>query len=261
MKTVKFAIMLFISLGFLSCSDTKELYKNAVSQTSKKLSPEIFNELPKPVKNYFSYALKKDQSYIDYLRLKHDGSFKSSIHGKWMDIKGEQYFRAQTPGFVWIGKTKMFKAIDSYIDDKGKLSVYLFGFLRIANKKGNTLNQAELLRWLGESVWMPTNLLPDEYITWSAIDDSTAKLSMNYNGTSVYYDVHFNDRGQITKLETQRYMEDTKQKWVGELDNYQRVDGMMLPTNIKASWILDDKKHTYADFYVTEFDFDNPNKY
>lgn len=251
-------------MGLISCSTTNQVEK--LFSESKILKDQTFHhkritELPKPVQTYFRYALEEGQPYLIRLRLKHIGRFKIGVGKDWVDITGEQYFTAQPPGFVWLGKTRAFHARDSYVANKRNLSVYLFGFLRIVNKKGNTLNQAELLRWLGESVCMPTNLLPNDYISWTAINDSTAKLTMNYNGMSVYYDVHFNTAGQITKIETERYMEDTKKSWVGEVSNYKEVEGMMIPANIKAGWMLNDEKYNYADFYVTEFDFDNPNKF
>lgn len=260
----KVLILIISTMGLFNCSTTKQVKK--LFSESKKLENQTFHyeqlsELPGPVKAYFRYALEKGQPYLSQLRLKHTGRFKTGVNKGWIDIKGEQYFTAHPPGFLWIGKTKAFKATDSYVSNQGNLSVYLFGFLRIVNSKGKTMDQAELLRWLGESVWMPTNLLLNDYISWSAIDDSTAKLTMNYSGISVYYDVHFNDIGQITKLETERYMDDAKKKWIGKVDNYQKINGMMLPTSIKASWILEDKQHTYADFHVTEFEFNNPNKY
>jgi hypothetical protein len=179
-----------------------------------------------------------------------------------VDIKGKQYFSAQPPGFVWIGKTKAFKARDSYVFHKGNLSVYLFGFLRIVNSKGKTIDQAELLRWLGESVWMPTNLLPNDHIQWHPIDDNMAKVTFTWQNQSVLYLVHFSAKGQITSMETERYMnEDRLEKWIGRVSNYQKVHGMIVPSKIEASWMLDEDEYTYARFHVTKFEYDKTDKY
>jgi hypothetical protein len=180
----------------------------------------------------------------------------------WVDITGEQYFTAQPPGFVWLGKTKAFNARDSYVSNKGNLSVYLFGFLRIVNSSGKTIDQAELLRWLGESVWMPTNLLPNEHISWSGIDDHTARVTLNWQDHSVYYIVHFNEKNQVVKMETERYMEKNRlEKWEGRLSDYRHVNGMMVPGSIEANWLLKEGKHTYADFQVQQFEYDVPEKF
>lgn len=249
-------------MGLFGCSTTKEAEK--LFSQSKDLSEQIFRysqleDLPEPVQRYFRYAMPDGHPYLSQVRLTHTGTFKSGVGKDWMDIKGKQYFTAQPPGFVWIGKTKAFRAHDSYVGGQGNLSVYLFGFLRIVNSEGAAIDQGELLRWLGESVWMPTNLLPDEHKQWRAIDDRTARLTFSYNGQEVYYIVHFGDEGQIVRLETERYMDkDRKEKWEGRLGNYQKVKGIMVPMEIEATWLLEEGKHTYARFQVQDFEFNTP---
>lgn len=100
----------------------------------------------------------------------------------------------------------MFTARDMYIADKGRLVVSLFSLMTVVDGKGHEYNQGELLRWLGESVLYPTNLLPGERLRWFAIDNVSAKLSFDYNGLSLFYLVTFDEAGMITQLETKRYM-------------------------------------------------------
>ena len=249
-------------MGLISCSTTKDTKKLFLQ--SKDVSEQTFRYsqlegLPEPVQRYFKFALPDGQPYLNQVRLTHTGKFKSGVGKDWMDIKGQQYFTAQPPGFIWIGKTKAFRAHDSYVNNKGNLSVYLLGFLRIVNSEGPSINQGELLRWLGESAWMPTNLLTDGRKQWTAIDDNTAKLTFNYNGQEVYYIVHFGNKGQIVRMETERYMDDErKEKWEGHLSNYREVDGIMVPGEIEATWLLEEGKHTYARFQVKDFEFNTP---
>ena len=252
-------------MTLFSCSSTKqinELYSQSKSLENKTFRYEHLKGLPEPVQRYFKYALKDGQPYLSHLRLKHTGQFKTGQGKDWVDINGEQYFTAQPPGFIWIGKTKAFTARDSYVSNKGNLSVYLLGFLRIVNSKGTTVDQAELLRWLGESVWMPTNLLPGEHIQWTAMDENTAKVTFDWQGQTVFYTVHFNEEGQITRMQTERYMnEDRLEKWEGRLSDYQEVNGMNVPGTVEASWLLEEDEHTYARFHVQTFEYDVPGKF
>jgi hypothetical protein len=252
-------------MGLFGCSPKqkiKDLFSQSGSFKDKIYKQEQLENLPAPVQHYFKVALKDGQPYISQLRLKQSGTFKTAVNKEWMDIKGEQYFTAAPPGFVWFGKTRMFNAHDSYINDSGNLSVYLLGFIRIVNSSGNATNQAELLRWLGESVWMPTNLLPGKNINWSAIDDSTAKLIFTGDNLSVWYLVHFNKQGQITSMETERYMEENRlEKWTGNLSNYQDVNGVTIPLDIEARWNLAEGDHIYARFHVEDLQYNLPQKY
>lgn len=83
--------------------------------------------------------------------------------------------------------------------------------------QGESFNQGELLRWLGESVWFPTNLLPNDKLQWIPIDETSSKLTFEYRGLSLYYIVSFNDNNGITQVETKRYMEEGRlETWAGE---------------------------------------------
>ena len=243
-------------------SKVDALFSETKQEKSEKYSADRIQDLPEPVQRYFNYALPEGQPFISSLRLKHGGEFKMAPDKKWMKIKGKQYFSINPPGFVWIGKTKLFKAIDSYVGEKGNLSVYLFGLFRIVNSRGDAVNQAELLRWLGESVWMPTNLLPGENKIWTPIDDMSAKITFSYQDIDISYTVYFNDEGQIVRMKTKRYKDDnTLVDWEGKVSHYREVNGMMVPSKIEASWLLDEGKYTYARFDVDYFEYDVPRKF
>jgi hypothetical protein len=248
----------------VSCSTTKKVNKlfSEANTLSKTFQYKDLGDLPDPVKRYFRYALQDNQPYLSFLRLEHTGTFKIGIGKEWMNIKGEQYFTAHPPGFIWIGKTRMFKAVDSYVANQGNLSVYLFGLLRIVNSNGPTVDQAEMLRWLGESVWMPTNFLPDEHKKWTPMNENSAKITFTHDRHTVFYVVYFNEEGQIIRLETERYMDkDRLEKWVGHVSDYRQVNGMMIPHEITATWMLKEAEHTYARFHVQKFEYDIPEKY
>jgi hypothetical protein len=242
--------------------DVKRLFSNSKDNSSKMFSNSQLNELPEPVQRYFRYALTEGQAYINCVRLKHDGQFKTAPGKNWVDIEGEQYFTADVPGFFWKGKTSMFTARDMYIEGKGRLAVSLFSLFKIVDEQGSHVDQAELLRWLGESVWFPTNLLPGDNLQWTAIDSAKAKITFEHNGITVYYIVHFNETGQIIKLETERYMEqDRKEKWEGIVSDYKEINGMKVPTFIEAKWKLDEGTHSYARFYIQKIEYDIPEKF
>jgi len=261
MTLIKKYLLMLATPFLIGCTKLDPLFDSAIPYENLTYNAETIADLPAPVQRYFSYALVDGQKYINYLRLKHSGTFKTDKDKKWMDIEGEQYFVANPPGFLWIGKTSSFKAKDSYVGGEGNLSVYLFGLVRIVKEEGGKVNQAELLRWLGESVWMPTNLLPDEHKIWSPINDHSAMLTFTYEGLTVFYILTFDDEGRIISLETERYMGDRLLPWKGEVSNYVCQDGMMVPADIEASWMLEDGKYTYARFHVEEFEYDHPEKY
>jgi len=243
-------------------NEVGKLFEQAGFLKEKIFSFDQLEGLPEPVQRYFRHVLKDQQPYISYVRLKHDGWFKTGKDKKAMDIEGEQYFTAEKPGFVWKGKTSMFTARDMYLDGKGSLTVHLFSLIRIAREEGPNVDQGELLRWLGESVWFPTNLLPNKHLQWLAINDHQARLNFEYKGLSVYYVVTFNEANEIEKLETERYMGSKGlTPWVGRVSDYHEVEGVKVPSLIEASWILEDGKYIYGRFRVQQMEYDKPTRY
>lgn len=218
--------------------------------------------LPTPVWRYFLYAFKERQPYISYVRLKHSGTFKTSLNGKWQDITGEEYFTVDKPGFIWKGRIGFLTAIDSYVAGQGSLKVYLFSVLRIANGTGPKFTQGELLRWLGESVWFPTALLPGDGVRWESIDDYHARLEFTCDNVNVHYIVTFNENAEITTLETMRYIDGRSLHiWIGKLSNYEMQNGMMIPTTIEAVWKIEGREFPYAVFNVSQIEYDKPAKF
>lgn len=219
-------------------------------------------KLPEPVRKYFENILHDGQPYIHFVRLKHDGRFRTGINGDWIPITGEEYFNARHPGFLWRGRTKFFTAVDSYIGRTGNLKVYLFSFMRIINSSGPKISQGELLRWLGESVWFPTALLPDEHLHWEPIDAHHALVICTYANLMVYYTVTFNQMFEISMLETSRFKGNGQQEhWIGQLSEYKRINNVSIPTRIKATWQLFEGSFEYADFTLKEIAYDVPAKF
>lgn len=239
-----------------------KLFGHSKSITDKVFSYDQLSSLPEPVQRYFRHCLKNGQPYINSARLLHSGQFKTDLKKNWVDIKGEQYFTTAKPGFIWKGKTKMFTARDMYIADTGRLVVSLFSLFNIVDGHGEKFNQGELLRWLGESVWFPTNLLPSKNLQWFPINHSSAKLTFNYNNLSVFYIVTFNDKDEIAEIETERYMGDANlEKWVGQLTNYKEINGVIIPTTIEALWRLKEGDFSYVNFNLEKIEYDKPERF
>lgn len=240
----------------------KHLFVQSPKVSRKTFTHDTVANLPDPVQRYFKHVLSEGQPYINYVRLRHIGQFKTDLNGNWLPITGEEYFTTTYPGMIWKGNTKWFTAYDSLISGKGKLTVYLLSILRIVNGHGIKYSQGELLRWIGESVWFPTNLLPTENLQWSAIDSHTARLTYTCKKFSMHYLVTFNDVGEITQLETKRYMGDKNlETWIGKLSGYERYNRILVPTAIEAIWKLQNQDFPYARFKITALEYNIPQLY
>jgi len=260
-------ILLTFIIGKINLSIKFRNQVNELFALSKNISEQKFykgqlDSLPEPVKRYFNHILKDGQPYISYARIKHEGQFKAGLDKDWTDIKGEQYATTENPGFIWKGNTAMFIARDMYIADKGRLIVSLFSLINVVDAQGEEFNQGELLRWLGESILYPTNFLPSDKLNWFPIDDKTAKLTFNYKGLSLFFKMTFNDIGEITEMETKRYMDaENLETWVIKAADYKALNDILIPTTFDVLWRLEKGDFSYAKFNITEIEYDEPVKF
>ena len=125
----------------------------------------------------------------------------------------------------------------------------------------NTVH-SELLRWLGESVWFPTNLLPSGNLHWSPVDINRARLDYSYDGLNLFYIVDFNEKGEIVRLETERYMgQDRSETWIGRCSEYKESCGMKIPFVVEAAWLINGEEKNYGRFFLREIEYNVPEQY
>ncbi|MEO6069372.1 MAG: DUF6544 family protein [Chitinophagaceae bacterium] len=251
-----------INLSIKFNSQVKQLFAESKNISDIKFNYQQLEALPDPVQKYFRHILKEGQPYISYTRIKHDGQFKTDLKKEWIAITGEQYATTEIPGFIWKGTTAMFVARDMYIADKGRLIATLFSVYNVVDAKGEKYNEGELLRWLGESVLYPTNFLPNDNLQWFSIDATTVKLTYNYKGLSLYFIIAFNDKGEITGMETKRYMGDERlETWIIKAANYKELNNVLIPTAFDVLWRLKEGDFSYAKFNITEVEYNKPEKF
>jgi hypothetical protein len=251
-----------INLAIQFNKEVKELFSQSKDISNKTFKYDQLLGLPEPVQRYFKHVLKEGQPYINYVRLTHSGLFKTNLKKDWIDIKGEQYFTTEQPGFIWKGTTAIFIARDMYIGDRGRLVVSLLSLFNVVDASGVQYNQGELLRWLAESVWFPTNLLPSENLKWTAINDLTAQINYSYKGLSLSYIVSFNKEGEITQMETKRYMnEKNLETWICKMSDFKEINETLVPATAEAFWKLKDIEYSYAKFNVEKIEYNIPKRF
>jgi len=260
-------LIIILIAGKINSSNQFSKQVNELFAQSKNISEKTFRldqiiDLPEPVQRYFKHVLKEGQSYVSYVRLTHDGEFKMGLDKKWTKIKGEQYFTTEKPGYIWKGTTSLATACDLYMSDKGRLIVTLLSLIKVVDGQGEVFDEGEFQRWVSESVWFPTNLLPSKKLHWLAIDENTAKLIINYNELSVSFLVSFNNKGEITQMETTRFMEkDKKEIWICKMADYKNMNGILIPTTAEALWKLDKGEFSYARFNVLKIEYNKPMRF
>ena len=134
----------------------------------------------------------------------------------------------------WFGMP-LFKVNETYLDGKGYMELPMGVF------EGEKINQAANLGLWSENVWMPAVFLTDPRVTWEAVDDVTAILTVPYVDESERFVVRFDPQtGLIAWMESMRYQdEDSVEKvlWMNQVLEWKEVDGYRLPALAALIWM------------------------
>ena len=220
-------------------------------------------ELPDPVRRYFRAVLLDGQPAVAAARLSHNGYFNMGDgRDDWKRFTSTQVIVTRLPGFHWKARISMAPGIhayvrDGYITGKGLLQARLLGLVTVAHL-GDTpeLAQGELMRFLAEAVWYPTMLLPGHGVSWLAIDDVSARATLDDGTNRVTLEFGFDNEGLITTVRAQerfRAVNGTfvQTPWQGKFANYAWRDGMRIPLEGEVAWLLPDGPHPYWRGSVT----------
>lgn len=176
----------------------------------------------------------------------------------WYIAEAEQYSTTENPAFIWTVTMQMMDFIkingrDKFFGGKGEMLINLFSIINIVNEKGEKLNEGTIQRYLGELVWIPSLAL-SPYIRWDAIDEYSAKATINYKGTTGYGTFYFNEKGDFIKFIAIRYMGNEpnakRYPWILTVDDYSEFDGIRVPVKMEATWKLDDRNWTWLKLDV-----------
>ena len=216
--------------------------------------PELLAGLPPPVARYFDFALTTGRRLVRRARLDQAGEFSTSP-GVWKPFTAVEYFSVHPPGFVWDARIRTAPLLpvrvrDSYLAGQGAMRGALAGLLPVVNQRGTPeMAAGSLVRYLAEAVWLPTALLPCEGVSWTPIDQSSARATLTDGPTSVWLDMHFKENGEIDLVSTMRHR-DVKgtpvlTPWIGRFRNYERRDGLMIPLEGEVEWLVAGERLPY----------------
>ena len=222
-------------------------------QETTKVTFGGFNQLPEPVAKYLRLALTEGQPLIRSARIRQAGKLRSPERQRagWMPFMAVQSFSALRPGFVWDAQIRAsllmpVRVRDAYVAGQGAGQVSAFSLVTLADEHGGAeLAKGELLRYLAESVWFPTALLPSPRLAWSPMDGNTARATLTDAGTTVSLDFRFNDVGEVISVYTPGRPRAVGggyelTPWGGRHWSYEERDGMRVPTEAEVEWHLPD---------------------
>jgi hypothetical protein len=251
-----------------AASRLRELREPASSGRTGTVTAADFDGLPDPVRAYFENVLEEGQPYVDAVTVEQAGELRpGDATSSWKPFTATQHVTVDPPGFFWHARVRLAPLVgleihDLYRNGDGSAAISLFGVVPLGGADPSPeLNEAELLRYLAEAVWYPTALLPSAGVQWTAIDEHTAEATLSHGGATATLAFHFDESGDVRKVHAEERARHTGDgyeptPWTGHWHDYERRNGMRVPTAGAVVWHLPDGDLTAWRGRVTDISYE-----
>jgi len=226
--------------------------------------------LPAPVQKWMQRSGVVGKEKIHTVRLKQAGRMRTEPGNPWMPFTAEQYINVDEPAFVWKANVKAapfvsIKGLDRYLNGQGRMQIILLGLFTLGEAApGFEMNQGAMHRFMAEMIWYPSVALND-YISWEAIDESSARATMTWKGVSADMVFNFNQEGDLVSNIAPRYREDKGKfvltDWGGLAREYKEYDGIRIFSKSDVIWKYETGDFNWLQLEVVDIDFNKAELY
>lgn len=223
--------------------------QGAVPAAERVFRVERLSDLPTPVARYLARALVPGQRFADRARIEQAGWLRASADSPWKPFRAVQDATTHPPGFVWQAAVRLapgltVQVLDRYVAGVGASRARLAGLVTLGRQRRSAqIDAASLMRWLAEAAWWPAALLPRSGLSWSGVDERSARATLVDGSVQVSVGFSFDAHGRIESCEALRYRDagggrTVLTPWRGRYFDHQRIAGMEMPTAAEVAWQL-----------------------
>jgi uncharacterized protein DUF6920 len=251
---------------------TREL-RARLEAAREPVRPAVFRSadlagLPAPVERFFRAVLAEGQPLVAAATIEHAGTFAMGEGApRWRPFTSHQRVVTRRPGFDWDARIALVPGLavyvhDAYVAGEGILQAALLGLLPVADLRGGgEIARGELLRFLAESAWYPTALLPGQGVRWETVDDRSARATLADGAVSVTLLFHFQEDGPIDAIHAEARGRTVGSQvvptpWQGRFWGYAWRGGMRVPSDGEVAWLLPEGPRPYWRGRIARIDYD-----
>ena len=239
------------ALWLMRTSDTlrvarlRSKLESAAGQPVERFCPEMVADLPAPVRRYFQHAIRPGTPLARSVRLAMTGELRLGPRLPWLPFRANQVL-APPAGLLWeasVGQGLMcFAGADTYVHGRGRVAFRLWDLVPIVRAGGPDVTRAARGRLAIESIWQPTALLPQRGVTWTSIDDRTARAVVPIDGEEIPLVFTIGPDGCLQAVAMERWGNLTEDghyaaiPFGADVIAERRYGGYTVPSRVDVSW-------------------------
>ena len=217
---------------------------------------DMVSALPAPARRYFLRAIKPGTLLASSVTLEMSGSIRLKPDGEWMPMRARQVL-SPPQGFVWkaTAGTSLLRmsGADYYLEGASAVSFRLWDIVPVVKATGPDIARSAAGRLASESFWLPSALLPYRGAKWEAVDESSARVTVNIDSETVSMTLSVDGDGACRSVTLQRWGDRTEDgsfayiPFGGDLSEERTFEGYTIPTTISGGWWYG--KARYFEFF------------
>ena len=202
-------------------------------------SDAAIRQLPDAVQRYFRAAIAPGTPLAVAARLHMRGTIKLGV---WLPFRAREVL-APRRGFVWAARVGgVIVGSDQYADSTGGMEWKLAGIVPVVRADSQDVARSSAERAAAEAVWLPTSLLPQCGVAWSAHDRNHICASFDVGTHAVKVEFFLDADSRVRSVVLDRWGDpDNSGTWglhpFGvEMTDYTNFDGVTIPNEGRAGW-------------------------
>lgn len=215
-------------------------------------------DLPEPARRYFTYTIQPGTALFPVVEIDMTGQFSLGSRDRpaYQPMEAQQIL-AVPEGFVWSMRTRGGLPISG--SDSGSWTRFrILGLIPVARLGGDADHERSAFgRYVGEAlIWSPAALLPGPGISWEAVTDDTARVTVRHGKLSQAVDVTVDNDGRPVVVAFQRWSDANPDKvhrlqpFGATLSDFRDVGGYRLPFHVEAGNMFGTEE--YFPFFIAD---------
>lgn len=199
-------------------------------------------DLPEPARRYFGYTIRPGTPLVPVTEIDMVGRFSLGTRDDpaYRPMAARQIL-APPHGFVWKMRTRGGLPISG--SDSGFWTRFRILWLMPVARTGGDPDHARSAfgRHAGEAaIWAPAALLPGPGVSWEAVDDDTARVTLSRGDLSQAVDVTVDAEGRPVTVVFPRWSDANPERtyrlqpFGATMSDFREVDGYRLPFRVEA---------------------------
>lgn len=219
---------------------------------------EMVADLPEPARRYFGYAIRPGSPLWPVVELDMRGQFslgsKDALNYRPMMAR---QILAAPEGFVWAMRTRGGMPVSG--SDSGRWTRFrIFGVIPVARVGGDPDHTRSAFgRYVGEAaIWSPAALLPGPGVTWAAVDQNIACVTVTHEDLEQAVDVTVDAEGRPVEVIFQRWSNANPDKvhrlqpFGAVMSDFREAGGYRLPFRVEAGNLFGTED--YFPFFIAK---------